>query len=48
MVTRGGEQGEGELDGGSQKYKLLVLREISTSDVMQNMINRINSALCYI
>ena len=44
---RGGGAGEGELNKGSQRYKLPVIRYISTRGVMYNMINTINSAVCY-
>ena len=31
-----------------KEYKLAVIKQISTRDVMYNMINRINTAVCYI
>ena len=48
LVNRGGVWGNGKLDEDSQKYKLPVIREMSTRDVMYNMINIINTAVCYL
>ena len=37
-----------ELDKGSQGYyKLLGIRKINTKDVIWNVINTINTAICY-
>ena len=37
-----------ELDKGSQRYyKLLGIRKINTKDVIWNVINTINTAICY-
>ena len=47
MVIRGGEWGEMELDEDSQKVKLSVVRQISTKDVMDNMIKIIPTTLHY-
>ena len=42
-----GVRGE-ELDKGSQGYyKLLGIRKINTKDVIWNVINTINTAICY-
>ena len=40
--------GLGEFGEDSQKYKLPVIRLISTRDILYNMINIINTAVCYI
>ena len=40
--------GDGELDEGSEMYKLPIIWEISTRDVMYNMMSIINTAVCYI
>ena len=31
-----------------KRYKLLVIRQVSTKDVMYSMIDTINTAVCYI
>ena len=46
-VTRGRGWGKGELDEGGQKVQTCSY-EINTRDVMYNMINIINTAVCYI
>ena len=48
MVTRHGGWLEGELDEGSQNVQIPIIRQINTKDVMYNMINIINTAVCYI
>lgn len=48
VVIGGWGQGNWELDEDSQKYKLPVIKQVSTRDVTYNMINTINTAVCYI
>ena len=40
--------GRGELDEVDKRYKFPVTRQISTRDVLYNMINIITTAVCYI
>ena len=47
-LPEAGAVGERELDDGNQKHKLKIIREISTRDVVYNMINVINTAVCNI
>ena len=46
VATRGGEEGEGELDEGRQNIQTFSYK-ISTRDVMYNMIKISNTAVCY-
>ena len=46
VVTRGA--GLGKWMKAVKRYKLPVIRQISSRDVMYNMINIINTAVCYI
>ena len=48
VVTRGEGWKEGVLDEGDQRYKLPIVRYISTGDIMYNMVNIINTIICYI
>ena len=45
VVMRGG--GKGNWIKAVKRYKLPVIKEVSTSNVMYNMINTINTAICY-
>ena len=40
--------GGGELDKGGQKVQTSSLGQISTRDVVYNVVNIINTAVCYI
>ena len=46
MVTRGGEWEDQELDEGSQKAQTRSYK-INTKDMMYNIINVINTSVCY-
>ena len=48
MVTRGRKQGKGKSAEGRERHKLPVIRQMSTRDVMHDMINTTNTAICYI
>ena len=48
VVTRGRGWGRGNWMKAVKMYKLPVIRQISTRDIMCNMINIINTAICYI
>ena len=47
VITRGTEQGEGELEEGSPRTQLPSYK-ISTKGVIYNMINILTAAVCYI
>lgn len=38
MLTEGGEWGEGELEEGSQRYKLPITRQVSMRDAIYSLI----------
>ena len=48
MVTRGRGLGEGNWMKAVKRYKLPVIRKISTRNIMYHRINIINTAVCYI